>query len=181
MKSASGRRHHTLLSFLIALAIAATLIAVPIREASALPAGFSESTVFRGLANPTVLKFSADGRIFVAEKSGRIKVFDSLNGHNGHYGGQPCYAGSQLLGSRTARDGASSELSDHTLHLCAVHRRCGHWRHRAPVGNSRHYHRIHVPRLPDQPGHGCVVSSRLFALLEISGDAMAAPRSGMID
>ena len=70
MKLGGGRRPHPLLSLVLSLVIAATLVVVPIREASALPAGFSESTVFRGLANPTVLKFSADGRIFVAEKSG---------------------------------------------------------------------------------------------------------------
>src|SRR5262249_56921769 len=42
------------------------------------PAGFSESTVFSGLNSPTTLRFSPDGRVFVAEKSGLIKVFDSL-------------------------------------------------------------------------------------------------------
>ena len=40
--------------------------------------GFSESVVFSGLTNPTALRFSPDGRIFVAEKRGVIKVFDSL-------------------------------------------------------------------------------------------------------
>ncbi len=39
---------------------------------------FVEKTVFTGLTNPTVLEFSPDGRIFVAEKSGLIKVFSSL-------------------------------------------------------------------------------------------------------
>ena len=44
-----------------------------------LPAGFQESTVFGGLTCPTNFRFSPDGRVFVAEKSGIIKVFDSLN------------------------------------------------------------------------------------------------------
>ena len=44
----------------------------------ALPAGFTESVVFAGLTNPTNIEFAADGRVFVAEKSGVIKVFDSL-------------------------------------------------------------------------------------------------------
>jgi glucose/arabinose dehydrogenase len=43
-----------------------------------LPAGFQESVVLSGLTNPTVVRFSSDGRIFVAEKRGVIKVFDSL-------------------------------------------------------------------------------------------------------
>ena len=33
--------------------------------------------MWSGLDNPTNIEFAADGRIFVAEKSGRIKVFDS--------------------------------------------------------------------------------------------------------
>ncbi|MEX1073179.1 MAG: NPCBM/NEW2 domain-containing protein [Chloroflexota bacterium] len=47
-------------------------------RAATLPSGFSESIAFSGLTNPTVVRFSADGRVFVAEKSGLIKVFDSL-------------------------------------------------------------------------------------------------------
>ena len=47
-------------------------------EAAPLPDGFQESTVFSGLTNPTAVRFSSDGRVFVAEKRGVIKVFDSL-------------------------------------------------------------------------------------------------------
>jgi hypothetical protein len=43
-----------------------------------LPSGFSEKTVFTGLSQPTAGRFSPDGRVFVAEKSGVIKEFDSL-------------------------------------------------------------------------------------------------------
>jgi glucose/arabinose dehydrogenase len=43
-----------------------------------LPAGFQQSDVVCGLTDPTTVRFSPDGRVFVAEKSGVIKVFDSL-------------------------------------------------------------------------------------------------------
>jgi glucose/arabinose dehydrogenase/PKD repeat protein len=46
--------------------------------AQTLPVGFQEVTVFSGLTNPTVVAFSPDGRVFVAEKSGIVKVFNSL-------------------------------------------------------------------------------------------------------
>jgi glucose/arabinose dehydrogenase len=46
---------------------------------AAQPPGFSESVVFSGLNEPTAMRFSPDGRVFVAEKSGLIKVFDSLS------------------------------------------------------------------------------------------------------
>src|ERR687895_1772645 len=46
--------------------------------AATYPAGFSEQTVITGLTNPTAVRFASDGRVFVAEKSGLIKVFDGL-------------------------------------------------------------------------------------------------------
>jgi PKD repeat protein len=44
-----------------------------------LPAGFQESIPISGLTFPTSFRFASDGRVFVAEKSGIIKVFDSLD------------------------------------------------------------------------------------------------------
>ena len=61
-----------LATMVIGLASAATA------PAATYPTGFSEQTVFSGLTNPTAIRFSSDGRVFVAEKSGLIKVFDSL-------------------------------------------------------------------------------------------------------
>src|SRR5262245_30932329 len=51
---------------------------VPPAAAATLPTGFREEIVFSGLTEPTAVQFSPDGRVFVAEKSGLIKVFDSL-------------------------------------------------------------------------------------------------------
>ena len=48
-------------------------------HAATLPAGFTESTVFSGLNQPTGVRFSPDGRVFVTEKSGLIKVFTDLS------------------------------------------------------------------------------------------------------
>jgi glucose/arabinose dehydrogenase/PKD repeat protein len=46
--------------------------------AASLPPGFQEEIVFAGLTQPTAVRFSPDGRVLVAEKSGLIKVFDNL-------------------------------------------------------------------------------------------------------
>ncbi len=43
-----------------------------------LPVGFQDTVVFSGLSKPTAVAFASDGRVFVAEKSGLIKVFASL-------------------------------------------------------------------------------------------------------
>ncbi|MFY1687609.1 PQQ-dependent sugar dehydrogenase [Plantactinospora sp. WMMB782] len=48
------------------------------RPAAAVPPGFTQQVVLTGLTRPTKLVFAPDGRVFVAEKSGIVKVFDSL-------------------------------------------------------------------------------------------------------
>ena len=68
-----GRR----LASVCALALLVTLLSPAAARALVLPTGFSESVVWTGLTNPTNIEFAADGRIFVAEKSGIIKVFDN--------------------------------------------------------------------------------------------------------
>jgi glucose/arabinose dehydrogenase/PKD repeat protein len=47
--------------------------------AASLPPGFQEEIVFSGLTEPTAVRFAPDGRVFVAEKSGLVKVFDNLS------------------------------------------------------------------------------------------------------
>ena len=51
----------------------------PAEAAPQVDAGFGMQTVFSGLTLPTVVRFSPDGRVFVAEKSGLVKVFDSMS------------------------------------------------------------------------------------------------------
>ena len=58
--------------------VLAALFAAASGQAATYPSGFAEQTVLSGMTNPTVVRFAPDGRIFVAEKSGLIKVFDSL-------------------------------------------------------------------------------------------------------
>ncbi len=47
-------------------------------DADALPPDFAETTAFANVPSPTAISFSPDGRVFVAEKSGIIEVFDGL-------------------------------------------------------------------------------------------------------
>ncbi|HSS05091.1 MAG TPA: PQQ-dependent sugar dehydrogenase [Solirubrobacterales bacterium] len=53
-------------------------VASPAATASSLPSGFQDTVVFSGLEEPTTVRFSPDGRVFVAEKTGKILVFDGL-------------------------------------------------------------------------------------------------------
>jgi glucose/arabinose dehydrogenase/PKD repeat protein len=47
-------------------------------DASVLPSGFQDTVTLSGMINPTVVQFAPDGRIFVGQKNGVIKVFSSL-------------------------------------------------------------------------------------------------------
>ncbi|HEY2958684.1 MAG TPA: PA14 domain-containing protein [Actinomycetota bacterium] len=61
-----------------ALALLLVLFTPP-AEAATLPQGFSDETVWSGLTNPVSLEFARDGKVFVGEKGGEIKVFDSVS------------------------------------------------------------------------------------------------------
>jgi glucose/arabinose dehydrogenase/PKD repeat protein len=54
------------------------LSTAPSAGALTLPPGFREDVVFSGLTQPVSVAFSPDGRVFVAEKRGLIKVYTSL-------------------------------------------------------------------------------------------------------
>ena len=62
--------------------VAATLFGLTsssVGSAATLPTGFHETVVFSGLTEPSNIRFASDGRVFVAEKSGLVKVFDNLS------------------------------------------------------------------------------------------------------
>jgi Concanavalin A-like lectin/glucanases superfamily/Bacterial Ig-like domain/Bacterial Ig domain/PKD domain/Glucose / Sorbosone dehydrogenase len=62
-----------------AIALAAVAGLMSAAQANAVvPANFQEVQVFGNLTEPTAVRFARDGRVFVAEKNGRIKVFDNL-------------------------------------------------------------------------------------------------------
>ena len=50
-----------------------------VSAASVIEPGFQVATIISGLDTPTAMAFAPDGRIFVAERDGVIKAFDSEN------------------------------------------------------------------------------------------------------
>ncbi|WP_051765090.1 PQQ-dependent sugar dehydrogenase [Saccharothrix syringae] len=58
--------------------LAATAVALPPTAGAAVPTGFTDTLAIGGLSSPTAVSFAADGRVFIGEKSGLIKVYDSL-------------------------------------------------------------------------------------------------------
>lgn len=66
---------------LVVTLVAGTMVAGPasVAQAEIVPPDFTEEIVFAGLSKPTNIEFAADGRVFVAEKNGLIKVFASVD------------------------------------------------------------------------------------------------------
>lgn len=48
-------------------------------QGAVLPSGFRDTVVFPGLEEPMAFDFAADGRVFVAEKAGKILVYEDLD------------------------------------------------------------------------------------------------------
>jgi glucose/arabinose dehydrogenase len=59
---------------LVHFLIACAMISASTAAAATLPSGFSETQVATGLTNPTAMQFAPDGRLFVSEQGGRLRV-----------------------------------------------------------------------------------------------------------
>jgi glucose/arabinose dehydrogenase len=68
---------HRTRSALLGTLATLSLVALLPAAATALPPGFGDRVVHRGLTAPTAVALAPDGRRFVSEKDGTIQVFDS--------------------------------------------------------------------------------------------------------
>jgi glucose/arabinose dehydrogenase len=73
-----GKHVHVFATIVLALlASVGTLLFLPIgpaQGAASLPPSFTQSPVVSGLTNPTDMEFAPDGRLFVAEQAGRVRI-----------------------------------------------------------------------------------------------------------
>jgi uncharacterized repeat protein (TIGR01451 family) len=160
---------------LLALAALLAFLAVGGSGANALPQGFQETTLpFTTLVNPTAIEFAADGRVFVAEKGGRIKIFDSLsdptpvvfadlsaNVHN--------FWDRGMLGFALDPGFTAGRPYVYVLYTFD-----------APIGGSSPTWGDNCPTPPGPVGDGCVVSARL-SRLTASGNQMVGPEQVLIN
>src|SRR3990167_9279854 len=58
----------------VGAALVALVAGTPPAGAVTLPAGFQQRTLASGLTDPTAVAWAPDGRIFIAEQSGRVLV-----------------------------------------------------------------------------------------------------------
>lgn len=65
---------HRTQALAVVVALALLAIAPPSAKGATVPAGFAETVVANGLANPTAMEFAPDGRLFVAQQGGSLRV-----------------------------------------------------------------------------------------------------------
>ena len=59
---------------LSALASVLLMVAAPSAEAAIVPTGFTDQLITNGLSNPTAMQFAPDGRLFVCEQDGALRL-----------------------------------------------------------------------------------------------------------
>ena len=69
-----GCRKGLLREAAIVIALALVTCFPPAARPATLPAGFSEVTIATGLTTPTAMAFAPDGRLFIAQQDGRLRV-----------------------------------------------------------------------------------------------------------
>jgi glucose/arabinose dehydrogenase len=141
--------------------------------ASTLPSGFRDSVVLSGLTNPTVLQFAPDGRIFVGQKNGVIKVFQSLTDTNPVIFADLSskvddYWDRGLLGMALP---PNFPTDPHVYVLYAYD---------APIGGTAPTWNDACPTPPGPTTDGCLVSGRV-SRLQISGNVMTGTEQVLIN
>jgi hypothetical protein len=140
--------------------------------ASTLPTGFRDSVALSGLVNPTVLQFAPDGRIFVGQKNGVIKVFDSLSDTSPVTFADLSpkvddYWDRGLLGMALA----PNFPTDPYVYVL--------YAYDAPIGGTAPVWNDACPTPPGATTDGCLVSGRL-SRLQASGDVMTGTEQVLI-
>ena len=182
--SRTSRTPHLLLrlsAVLFAVILAVILLALlrPVAAAGALPVGFQEKTVFSGLTEPTTVQFSRDGRVFVAEKSGLIKVFDDLSDTT-----PTTFADLRTQVHNFWDRGMLGMVLDPNFptdpYVYVLYTRDAAIGGTAPRWGSPGATSDPCPNPPGATADGCVVSGRL-SKLTASGNSMAGPEQVLIE
>ncbi len=158
--------------------VSATFLLVLLRPATVdaaatLPQGFQDEVVLSGLDLPTNVEFSDDGRVFVAEDNGLIRVFDSLSDPTPTIFANlrtqvNSYHDRGLLGLALDPDFPTKPYV-YVLYT-----------YDAPIGGTAPRWGDECPTPPGPTTDGCVVSGHL-SRLEADGNSMTGPEDVLIE
>lgn len=155
--------------------MAAMLAAFGLAACQPPPSGgsFADVVVFGGLTQPTAFRFASDGRVFVAEKSGLIEVFDSLSDTT-----PTIFADLRTEVDNYWDRGLLGLALDPSFPqkpwVYVLYARD------APIGGTPPVWKDSCPTPPGPQQDGCVISARL-ARLQASGDHMTGTMKVLID
>ena len=135
--------------------------------------------MFSGLTNPTAVRFASDGRVFVAEKRGVIKVFDSLDRHHADDLRRPERQRLQLLGPWPARLALDPNFPTNP-YVYALYTYDAAIGGTAPRWGTPGVYSDPCPTPPGATGDGCLVSGRL-SRLQANGNTMTGPEQVLIE
>jgi glucose/arabinose dehydrogenase len=158
----------------LALLVAASLAGLSrAADASVLPSGFRDTVALSGMTNPTVAQFAPDGRIFIGQKNGVIKVFSSLTDTNPVTFADLSakvddYWDRGLLGLALPPDFPTNPYV-YVLYT-----------YDAPIGGTAPTWNDGCPTPPGPTTDGCVVSARV-SRLQISGNVMTGSEQVLIN
>ncbi len=151
----------------------------PARAVTLAP-GFQETTALQGLEIPTAISFAPNGRVFVAEKNGMLKTFDSISDNTPTVFADlrtqvHSFSDRGLLGL-TVDPGFPANPYVYVMYA-----------HDAPIGGTAPTYGApgqgsdDCPSPPDGPGaHGCVASSRI-SRLNAAGDVMTGTEQVLVE
>jgi glucose/arabinose dehydrogenase len=138
-----------------------------------LPPGFHDSVALTGLTRPTAIAFSRDGRIFVAEQAGTIRVFKSLSDHSAALFDDLSTDVNRLWESGLLGLALSPRFpSDPYVYVL--------YTRDAKIGGTSPLWNDQCPTPPGMFVDGCVVSSRL-ARLRAKGNTSAGSEQVLLD
>ncbi|MDX6605680.1 MAG: hypothetical protein QOD14_220 [Solirubrobacterales bacterium] len=157
----------------------AILASAPAAQAGIVPSGFHDQVAFSGLTEPTTISFAPDGRMFVAEKSGLIKVFDGVGDTT------PTTVADLRTDVYNYWDRGLLGMALDPQFPSRPYLYVLYTRDALPGGNSPYWGSPGATSdtCPDPPGansDGCVVTGRL-ARLTLSGDVMTAQTNLITD
>ncbi|MGH7766101.1 MAG: PQQ-dependent sugar dehydrogenase, partial [Candidatus Binatia bacterium] len=129
--------------------------------------------MFSGLSQPTAVQFASDGRVFIAEKSGRVKVFPSLSAST------PTVFADLRTNVHNFWDRGLLGMALHpnfpaTPYVYVL------YTYDAVIGGTAPRWGDVCPTPPGPTTNGCVVSGRL-SRLEASGNVMTGPEQVLIE
>jgi len=166
----------------VAIAILALLAWAGPAGAVTLPPGFQETTSITGLELPTVVEFAPNGRVFVAEKNGIVKTYDSVSDPT------PTVFADLRTQVHSYWDRGIQGLAVDPNFPASPYVYV-YYVHDAPIGGTAPTWGVagqdfdDCPSPPSGPGgtnHGCPVSVRVSRLVA-NGDVMSGPEQVLVE